>query len=100
MNCAKQFDLDIFADFSFNILNIDSIKMLEKLGVKRVTSSIESSFNDLEELARRSTIPVECIVHGSLPSMLLEHCLPAMLVTKTNAKSGCRLPLPLYQLCT
>jgi putative protease len=24
--------------------------------------------------------------------MLLEHCLPAMLVTKTNAKSSCRLP--------
>ncbi len=92
LHCAKKFDLDIFADFSFNILNTDSIKMLEKLGVKRVTSSIESSFNDLVKLARHSTVPVECIVHGSLPSMLLEHCLPAMLVTKTNAKSGCRLP--------
>ena len=92
LQCAKQFDLDIFADFSFNVLNRDSIKMLEKSGVKRVTSSIESSFNDLYTLARHSTVPVECIVHGSLPSMLLEHCLPAMLVTKTNAKSGCRLP--------
>jgi putative protease len=92
LHCAKEFDLDIFADFSFNILNTDSIKMLDKLGVKRVTSSIESSFNDLNKLARHSSIPVESIVHGSLPSMLLEHCLPAMLVTKTNAKSGCRLP--------
>ena len=92
IHCAKQFDLDMFADFSFNILNTGSIEMLEKLGVKRVTSSIESSFNDLEKLAILSTLPVESIVHGSLPSMLLEHCLPAMLVTKTNAKSGCRLP--------
>ena len=92
LQCAKQFDLDIIADFSFNVLNVGSIKMLEKLGVKRVTSSIESSFNDLDNLAGHSTVPVECIVHGSLPSMLLEHCLPAMLVTKTNAKSGCRLP--------
>jgi len=92
IHCAKQFDLDMFADFSFNILNTGSIEMLEKLGVKRITSSIESSFNDLNKLARDSTLPVESIVHGSLPSMLLEHCLPAMLVTKTNAKSGCRLP--------
>ncbi|KAA3606547.1 MAG: U32 family peptidase [Candidatus Scalindua sp. SCAELEC01] len=92
LQCAKQFDLDIFADFSFNILNAGAIKMLEKLGVKRVTSSLESSFSDLVKLASRSTIPVECVVHGALPGMLLEHCLPAMLVTKTNAKSGCRLP--------
>lgn len=92
LHCAKRFDLDIITDFSFNVLNTGSIKMLEKLGVKRVTSSIESSFNDLYKLAGDSTIPVECIVHGPLPSMLLEHCLPAMLVTKTNAKSSCRLP--------
>ncbi|GAX59293.1 peptidase [Candidatus Scalindua japonica] len=92
LHCANQFSLNIISDFSFNILNKDSIKMLEKSGVKRVTSSIESSFNDLYELAKHSAIPVECIVHGSLPGMLLEHCLPAMLVTKTNAKSSCRLP--------
>ncbi len=92
LQCAKQFNLNIIADFSFNILNIDAIKMLEKLGAKRVTSSIEASFNDLYGLAGDSTLPVECIVHGPLPGMILEHCLPAMLVTKTNAKSGCRLP--------
>ncbi len=92
LQCAKQFELDIFADFSFNVTNTDSIKILEKLGVKRITSSIEASFNDLYKLAGNSTIPVECIVHGPLPGMILEHCLPAMLVTKTNAKSGCRLP--------
>ena len=92
LHCAKRFDLDIITDFSFNVLNTGSIKMLEKSGVKRITSSIESSFNDLYNLADGSTIPVECIVHGSLPSMLLEHCLPAMLVTKTNAKGSCRLP--------
>ncbi len=92
LQSASHFDLDIYTDFSFNVLNTESVKMLQKLGVKRITSSIESSFDDLNNLAASSSIPVECIVHGSLPGMILEHCLPAMLVTKTNAKSGCRLP--------
>jgi len=89
---AKRFGLNIIADFSFNILNTNSIRILEELGASRITTSIESSFNDLCMLAENSTIPVECIVHGSLPGMLLEHCLPAMVVTKSNAKGICRLP--------
>jgi len=89
---ARDCGLNIIADFSFNILNTCAIKLLEQSGVKRVTASIESSFNDLFSLARDSTLPLECIVHGSLPSMLLEHCLPAMLVTKSNAKGVCRFP--------
>jgi putative protease len=65
-----------------------------KSGESFMKSEIDAIIHksDIDKLARHSSIPVECIVHGSLPSMLLEHCLPAMLVTKTNAKSGCRLP--------
>ncbi len=92
LQLAKRFGLNIIADFSFNVLNTNSIKILEESGASRITTSIESSFNDLYLLAGNSTIPVECIVHGSLPGMLLEHCLPAMLVTKSNAKGICRLP--------
>jgi U32 family peptidase len=89
---AKRAGLNIIADFSFNILNTSSIRILEKLGASRITTSLESSFNDLCLLSKNSSIPVECMVHGSLPGMLLEHCLPAMLVTKSNAKGICRLP--------
>ena len=89
---ARNCGLNIITDFSFNILNTCAVKLLEQSGVRRVTASIESSFNDLFSLARDSTLPLECIVHGSLPSMLLEHCLPAMLVTKSNAKGVCRFP--------
>ncbi|MDR4499264.1 MAG: U32 family peptidase [Candidatus Scalindua sp.] len=89
---ARNCGLNMITDFSFNILNTCAVKLLEQSGVRRVTASIESSFNDLFSLARDSTLPLECIVHGSLPSMLLEHCLPAMLVTKSNAKGVCRFP--------
>lgn len=92
LQCARHFGLNIIADFSFNVLNANSIKILEKSGVNRVTASIESSFSDLHLLANNSVLPVECIVHGSLPGMLLEHCLPAMLSTKSNSKEVCRLP--------
>ncbi|MCP5003496.1 MAG: U32 family peptidase [Planctomycetes bacterium] len=89
---ARNLGLNIISDFAFNILNTCAIKILEQLGVMRVTTSIETSFNDLLSLASESTLPLECIVHGSLPSMLLEHCLPAMVVTKSQAKGICRLP--------
>ncbi|MDR4506289.1 MAG: U32 family peptidase [Candidatus Scalindua sp.] len=92
LSYARDFGLNIISDFSFNILNTCAIKILEQSGVSRVTASMESSFNDIFSLARDSTLPIECIVHGSLPSMLLEHCLPAMVVTKSNSKGICRLP--------
>lgn len=89
---ARRFGLNIISDFSFNSLNINSIKILKELNTSRITASLESSFNDLYLLAKNASLPVECIVHGPLPGMLLEHCLPAMLATKSNAKGTCRLP--------
>ncbi len=90
---VKNFGLNIIADFSFNILNSSAIKVLEQSGVNRVTTSIESSFNDLFSLVKDSPLPLECNMHGSLPSMLLEHCLSAMAVTKSNTKRsvGCHV---------
>lgn len=92
LRLAREFGFNIIADFSFNILNTYSASLLNRIGASMVTLSVESSFDDLCEIAANSDIDMECIVHGQIPFMMLEHCLPAIIVTKSNANGVCRQP--------
>jgi len=92
LRLVREFGFNIIGDFSFNILNTFSAKLLNRIGVSMATMSIESSFGNLCETAANVDIDIECIVHGQIPFMVLEHCLPAIIVTKSNANGVCRQP--------
>ncbi|MGR3176547.1 MAG: peptidase U32 family protein [Candidatus Anammoxibacter sp.] len=92
LRLAREFGFNIIADFSFNILNTYNASMLMSIGASKVTLSIESSFDNLCEITSSSDIDIECIVHGQIPFMILEHCLPAIIVTNSNANGVCRQP--------
>jgi putative protease len=80
------------ADFSLNVLNHRSIEFLHQLGVRQVTLSLEASFETLKDLAGSGCIPLECIVHGPIPGMFLEHCLISMSLMGTSSQDPCRGP--------
>jgi len=88
----KLIDIPVYADFSFNVLNSRSIELLNNLGVKQVAFSLEASFKTLRDVAGNACLPVECIVHGPLPGMLLEHCILSMSLMKTSSHDPCRGP--------
>ena len=92
LRVTREFGFNITTDFSFNLLNTYATSLLKSTGVKVSTLSIESSFNTLCGIASSANIDVECIVHGQLPFMVLEHCLPAIIVTRSNANGVCRQP--------
>lgn len=92
LRLARELGFKIIADFSFNVLNTYSASMLKQIGVTMVTSSVESSFENLSYIAANTQIDMECIVHGQIPFMYIEHCLPAMIVTKSGSNGVCRQP--------
>lgn len=87
---AMEFGLNILADYSLNVLNVQAINLLKELGACGVTTSWECSFNRLKQISGESSLPVECIVHGPVSSMVLEHCIPAMATSKSHKNDHCR----------
>ena len=92
LRLVREFGFNIIADFSFNVLNTNTASLLDSIGVSMVTLSIESSFDNLCEITSSLDMNIECVVHGQIPFMILEHCLPAIIVTKSNANGVCRQP--------
>lgn len=90
MRLAREFGLNILGDYSFNVLNERTLNLLEELGVSGATASLECSYNQVRQLSVKAPVPVECIVHGPVPGMILEHCIPAMVTSKSHKKDHCR----------
>ena len=90
LRLAKEFGLTALADYSLNVLNTKALRLLQELGASGMTASFESSLHHLEQLALADSLPVECIVHGPVPGMVLEHCVPAMVTSKSHKKDHCR----------
>ncbi len=90
LRLAKEFGLTALADYSLNVINTKALHLLQELGASGVTASLESSYHHLEQLTLVDALPVECIVHGPVPGMVLEHCIPAMVTSKSHKKDHCR----------
>ncbi|MDO4518638.1 MAG: DUF3656 domain-containing protein, partial [Bacillota bacterium] len=71
---------DLVTDYSFNVVNSVSCKILTDLGAKRVTLSYELNKKQIEELIRgyeesTGTRPsLEMIVYGRAPLMFTKYC--------------------------
>lgn len=77
---AKITDLPIQSDFSFNVFNHLSAKFLSDNGVSMATLSLEATYAQIKEMCKASPLALECIVHGPLEAMLLDHDIPALVL--------------------
>ena len=91
MRLAREFGLKFLGDYSLNILNTQTLNLIEELGASGATVSIECSFKHLKQISERAFLPLECIVHGTITSMVLEHCIPAMVISKSHKMDQCRM---------
>ncbi len=82
---------EILADYSLNLANSLAADALSTLGATRVTASLELDFACLQALAGQIRLPLEVIVHGPLPGMLLEHCVVAAAAGQTSHEP-CTMP--------
>lgn len=58
-----------------NAANSETLKVLSGLGLKRATLSPELNLKEMKRIADAANVPVEVIVYGRLPVMLMENCV-------------------------
>lgn len=68
-------DLDIVANFNFNIFNLHTINELKALNINKITISPELNKKSIQSIASTSPLPVELMCYGRLPLMNTGYCL-------------------------
>ena len=76
LRLAKKFSsAPIRTDFSLHVFSSAMINFLQNLGVEGVTLSPELNLAQVKALAKKSCLPVECIVHGRQELMISAYCV-------------------------
>ena len=70
---AKKYGMTVRGDFGFNVYNSETLFVLQKLGLKSATISIEISLQEIRELSK--PIDTELITYGRMPLMITESCI-------------------------
>jgi putative protease len=86
---ALQDDLRVVADFSLPVFNDPAADLLLKAGVSRITLSPELNRRQLKGFAFKGSGSLEMIIHGALPLVISEHCIPGALA---GGKGICSFP--------
>lgn len=86
---AQESDLPAYADFPFNCFNSRSAMLLQDLGVIQATIALEATYNQAAELIKRSPLPMEWLIHGGIPVMVLEHCIPGAVMSRSTREENC-----------
>ena len=92
LDLAKKFST-VRTDFSLHVFNCATINFLKNLGVDGVTLSPELNLNQIKSLAKKSPLPVECIVHGRQELMISAYCVLGSFLgdlDKKNCPHVCR----------
>ncbi len=82
----------VYADFSLNVFNHRTALFLKKAGVSRVTLSPELTLHQIRKLVPLLPVPAEVIIHGAMPLMVSEHCIPGALLGDGRPHGDCRGP--------
>ena len=75
LRLAKGFSVPIRSDYSLHVFNNATINFLKAQGVEGVTLSPELNLTQIKALAKKSSLPVECIVHGRQELMISAYCV-------------------------
>lgn len=88
LRLAKEItDIPIRTDFSLIVFNNYTINFLKKLGVAGVTLSPELTLAQIKKMAKSSSLPVECVVHGRTELMISEYCMLGSFLGEIDKKN-------------
>jgi len=68
-------EIPVHADYSLISYNHLTLDFFKERGVAGATLSPELTWQQVEDLAKKSSLPLECIVHGNLELMVSEYCV-------------------------
>ncbi len=87
---ASATGLPLYADYSCNIANGSAAALLKSYGAVQVTAPLEFRAEEILGLPAGTALAVEAVIHGQLPGMISDHCLPAALLDGATR----------YQICS
>jgi len=73
-------ELPLYADYSCNIANSLAADLLREYRVVQFTASLELCYEEVLAMLDDFPLPLEAVIHGTLPTMVSDHCLPAALL--------------------
>ena len=86
LELAQKFS-SVRTDFSLHVFNNATINFLKGLGVEGVTLSPELNLTQVKALAKKSPLPVECIVHGRQELMISAYCVLGSFLGELDKKN-------------
>ena len=66
--------MKIHADYPLNLFNSEALEAIREQGAASATLSPELTFVQVERLAQRTHLDLECLVHGRITLMVSEFC--------------------------
>ncbi|MEW6446725.1 MAG: DUF3656 domain-containing protein [Bacillota bacterium] len=84
--------LPVWADYYLNVFNVQAIAFLQEHGASGVTLSPELTLTQVEDIAVRSPVPVEVLVHGLFPLMVSEYCAVGSVLGNMALGRRCNAP--------
>jgi len=78
-------------DWPLNLMNHSAMQLIKAMGAKRLCLSPELTFDQIMGMGDQN-IPLEAVIHGRLPLMILEHCLPGSLIGNDGSNRQCGQP--------
>lgn len=89
-------NLEVHASTQMHIHNLDGVKVLEKLGIKRAVLARETSIDMIKYIKENSNIELEVFVHGALCVSYSGECLMSKFIGGRSGNRGecagaCRL---------
>lgn len=67
-------DFDVSCDHGFGVNNAIHLAKFKDLGVSHATTGHEITAIQIQELVKKGSMPVETIVYGRVPVMVMKHC--------------------------
>jgi len=80
--------LDIFISTQLSTLNVESVKYLENLGVKRIVLGRELSKEEIEEISNKTNVELEVFIHGAMCYAYSGRCVLSNYLTKRDSNRG------------
>ena len=89
-------NLELHASTQMHIHNLDGVKVMENLGMKRIVLARETSIDDIKEIVGNTKCEIEVFVHGALCISYSGQCLMSSLIGGRSGNRGtcagsCRL---------
>jgi putative protease len=85
---ARWNDLNVHMSVQANISNLESVKLLEELGVTRVILSRELSLDDIRDIKAKSPLEIEVFIHGAMCMALSGRCFLSSHLYDKSANCG------------